>query len=91
MTFTIYEAVPHQVRAVQWTGSNLGAIRKLAPSATAINGGITLLIDEDGREQRALQPGDWVTQDGTALTTVSAHTFARRYQRAAQDTADNDR
>lgn len=78
---SIYETIARTVHAVQWDGGNLDEVRRLAPSAVAVNGGITLLVREDDREQRALQPGGWVTWDGEAVTCVSAHTFARWYRK----------
>jgi len=60
-----YTALPRVITALQWDGSNLEEIRELVGSthASAIDGGITLLVMEEGRELRSLKPDDWVSLD----------------------------
>jgi hypothetical protein len=45
--------VPVAFTAVQWSGDNLAEIQDLIgrPNASVINGGLTLLVNEFGRDQ----------------------------------------
>jgi hypothetical protein len=82
-----YVTVSASCTAIQWAGDNLAEIQDMIgpPNASIINGGLTLLVTEYDREQRAMQPGGWVVlSDDNRIFCVSGHSFDRYYHPAGE-------